>query len=486
MIKGLRVSQTAKSSIVRVSHGLLSRILPMLQKQVFIAVVLIGAAVGFRYYILDVDSDMHAIASSKSFNLDNRLDFQSSDINANSTGQPNNASKPDTKAKSANLMLARNDTDGGKQSETAMEHASKHSSPTYVCPMHPTVISKDADATCPLCGMDLVVVETGGEAGVVSISARVINLLGVRTSKVKKKTLYRRINSVGNIQFDENKISHIHLRTDGWIEELTVKSLGDRVKPGDLLFRLYSPKLVNAQEELLQSIDIGNDPLTDASRERLYSLGMSKLQISELEQSGELRRLVDYYAPHAGVVSNLNVREGMFVKPTKSIVSLVDMSSIWLVANVFESQADWVELGNKAKATMSFRPGQTWKGVVEHIYPSLNAKTRSLEVRLRFDNPDENLKANMFANVIIFAKPKKKVLTIPLESVIRTGEGDRVIVAMGEGRFKPVAISTGIESNNKIEVLSGLNEGEQVVTSSQFLIDSESSLRASLLRMSGG
>lgn len=471
--------------------GLFNSLLPVLQKQVFIAVVLISSAIGFRYYILDNDSQMHAIASSvkSGFDIDNRLDFSDAalsngDRHENMSASANSSSADTRQSKKVKpVMLAQNDS-GSR--ETAMEHAGKHADPTYVCPMHPTVVSKNPDATCPMCGMDLVLVETGGEAGVVSISPRVINMLGVRTSRVKKKTLYRRINSVGNIQFDENKISHIHLRTDGWVEELTVRALGDRVAQGDLLFRLYSPKLVNAQEELLQSLDIGNDPLTEASRERLRSLGMSENQIISLEQSGKVSRLVDYFAPHAGVVSALNVREGMFVKPSKSVVSLVDMSTIWLVANVFESHTDWVEVGNKARATMSFRPGKTWKGVVEHIYPSLDAKTRSLEVRMRFDNPDENLKANMFANVTIFAKPRKEALSIPRESIIRTGEGDRVIVAMGEGRFKPVVVQTGIESSDRIEILSGLTEGEQVVISSQFLIDSESSLKASLLRMSGG
>ncbi|NOX42322.1 MAG: efflux RND transporter periplasmic adaptor subunit, partial [Gammaproteobacteria bacterium] len=327
---------------------------------------------------------------------------------------------------------------------------------------------------------------TGGEADIVSISPRVINMLGVRVSKVKKKTLYRRIDSVGNIKYNENKISHIHLRTDGWVERLSVKALGDRVKKGDLLFQIYSPKLVNAQEELLQSLDMGNDSLVDASRERLVSLGMSKSQVQTLKKSGKVKRLVSYYAPQRGVVSELNIREGMYVKPSKSIVSLVDMTTIWLIANVFESQSNWVKVGDRAEAELSFMPEKTWEGTVEHVYPALDQKTRSLEVRLRFDNPDEMLKANMYANVKIFAQPKLKALSIPRESLIQTGDGDRVIISLGDGKFKPVAVITGIESNNRIEILNGLSEGDSVVVSSQFLIDSESSLRASLLRMSGG
>lgn len=507
----------------------------LLQKQVFLAVVLITFAIGFRYYVLDLGAgEMDAVASSAdvvspgivssgivssgivSPGMVSANALSSSSVSANAavlssslpalssiSGEINRSSgqasrsedqhrdelpRINTLSESENLVADNNignKIENSASNDTALEHAGKHADPTYVCPMHSSVVSKEGGQTCPICGMDLVVVEMGGEAGVVSISPRIINMLGVRVSKVKKKTLYRRIDSVGNIQYDENKISHIHLRTDGWVEQLTVKALGDRVEKGDLLFSLYSPKLVNAQEELLQSIDMGNDVLTEASRERLRSLGMSASQISSLEKTNQIDRLVKYFAPHGGIVSDLKVREGMFVKPSKLILSLVDMSSIWLVANIFESQSDWVKVGNKAEASLSFMPDKTWEGKVEHVYPILDQKTRSLEVRLRFDNPDEMLKANMYANVKIYAKPKRKALSIPTESLIRTGDGDRVIVSLGDGKFKPVSVRTGIESNNRTEILGGLNEGDSVVVSSQFLIDSESSLRASLMRMSG-
>ncbi|MCF6338990.1 MAG: efflux RND transporter periplasmic adaptor subunit [Gammaproteobacteria bacterium] len=372
-------------------------------------------------------------------------------------------------------------------SESALEHAKKHTNPTYVCPMHTDIISNDPKATCPICGMDLVAINnTDGETGVISISPRIINMLGVHTRKVTRRTLYRYIDSVGNVKYDENKISHMHLRTDGWVEHLAVKTLGERVKKGDLLFKIYSPKLVNAQEELLQSLDLENNSLADASQDRLIALGMSKSQIRTLKKSRKIIPLINYYAPQNGVISELNIREGMFVKPSESIISLVDMTTIWLIASIFESQADWVKIGDRATAELPFMPGKTWDGTIEYIYPLLDPKTRSLEVRLRFNNPDELLKANMYADVKIFTKPKRKVLVIPHESLIRTGEGDRVIIALGDGKFKPVTVKVGIESNNKIEILHGLKEGDEIVVSSQFLIDSESNLRASLLRMSGG
>ncbi|MCF6256099.1 MAG: efflux RND transporter periplasmic adaptor subunit [Gammaproteobacteria bacterium] len=428
----------------------------VLKKQALLATLLIFTTVGLSYYTSS-SIDFDAVASVNTFNP---------------IDTPASANTPEP------IQIP---------SESALKHAKKHTDPTYVCPMHTDVISNDPKATCPICGMDLVAINnTSDEAGVISISPRVINMLGVHTRKAKRKTLYRYIDSVGNVKYDENKISHMHLRTDGWVEHLAVKTLGERVKKGDLLFKIYSPKLVNAQEELLQSLDLENNSLADASQDRLIALGMSKSQIRTLKKSRKIIPLINYYAPQNGVVSELNIREGMFVKPSESIISLVDMTTIWLIANIFESQADWVKIGDRATAELPFMPGKIWDGTIDYIYPILDPQTRSLEVRLRFNNPDELLKANMYADVKIFTEPKRKVLIIPRESLIRTGEGDRVIIALGDGKFKPVTVKVGIESNNKIEILHGLKEGDEVVVSSQFLIDSESNLQASLLRMSGG
>lgn len=380
------------------------------------------------------------------------------------------------------LVLAKQ-TPPVQKKETALDHAKKHTDPNYVCPMHPEILSTDPDATCPICGMDLVEVQSGGEAGVVTLSPTVVNSLGVRTSKVKRKTLYRKIDSVGYVSEDENSIRTINLRTDGWIERLAVKTVGDRVKKGQLLLEVYSPKLVNAQEEYVQALGLGNDLLIGASRERLRSLGVSNSQIKKLKNKGNVQQHIKVYAPQDGVISELNIREGMFVKPSKALINLVDLSSVWLMAEVFERQADWVKVGQRADAYLPYMPDKSWEGKVEYVYPSLDPKTRSLKVRLRFDNPDEQLKPNMYANVNIFAKPRRKALTIPREAVIRTGNEQRVIISMGDGRFMPMKVRVGIETDKHVEILSGLGEGDEVVTSSQFLIDSESSMRASLVRL---
>lgn len=369
--------------------------------------------------------------------------------------------------------------------ESALDHAKKHVDPNYVCPMHPEIVSKDSTATCPICGMDLVLAESGGESGVVSLSPNVVNSLGVRTSVVKRKTLYRRIDSVGYVSVDENSIRTVNLRTEGWIERLAVNTVGERVKKGQLLLEVYSPKLVNAQEEYVQAKALGNDVLIKASSERLRALGVSRKQIQRLKTKKNVQQNIKIYATDDGVISELNVREGMFVKPSKALINMVDLSSVWLLAEVFERQADWVKVGQRAEAYLPYMPDKTWEGMVEYVYPSIDLKTRSLKVRLRFDNPDEQLKPNMYANVNLFAKPKRKVLSIPREALIRTGNEQRVIVDVGDGKFMPMKVRVGMETDTRVEILSGLAEGDRVVTSSQFLIDSESSMRASLSRLGG-
>ena len=413
--------------------------------------------------------------------------------------------------------------------ETALEHAEKHLDPNYVCPMHPQIV-RNEPTTCPICGMDLVKVEpdepdepaekkilywvapmdpnyrrdepgkspmgmdlipvydegdsNGDQGPVVKVSPAVVNNLGVRTAPVERGNLWRRIDTVGYVDFDESKVSHIHLRTDGWIERLAVKSEGDRVKKGQRLFDVYSPTLVNAMEEYLQSVSSGSQRLMRASRDRLISLGVSQGQIDSMTKTRKVKQSVSIYAPQDGMVASLNVREGMYVKPALEVLSLADLSSVWVLAEVFESQANWVEVGQPADVKLSFVPGREWEGEVEYVYPRLDPKTRALKARLQFENPDETLKPNMFASINIYGGPKKDVLNIPREALIRTGQQERVIIDRGKGRYAQRKVVAGIETGDWVEIIEGLKEGEQVVISGQFLIDSEASLKASLMRMS--
>jgi len=353
----------------------------------------------------------------------------------------------------------------------------------WVAPMDPNY-RRDEPGKSPM-GMELVPVyaDDGTDSGVVSIDPVIVQNLGVRTTRAERGKLWRRIDSVGYLAFDERKLSHLHLRTEGWIDKLNVKSDGEQVKKGDVLFELYSRELVNAQEEYIQSLRGDNDYLKRASRQRLESLGMGEAQIKEIRTSRQASQRVRILASQDGIVHGLNVREGMFVKPQTEVLTLADLSSIWLLVDVFERQSEWVAVGQKADVKLPYLPGKLWEGEVEFVYPTIDPKTRTLRVRLHFDNPDHLLKPNMYADVHIYAGPKDNVLSVPAEALIRTGDSERVIVALGKGKFDAREVVAGMESGGWVEIISGLDEGDPVVTSGQFLIDSEASLRASFNRM---
>jgi len=353
----------------------------------------------------------------------------------------------------------------------------------WVAPMDSNY-RRDKPGKSPM-GMKLIPFYAGTDedGSTISISPTVVQNLGVRTAKAELTRLWRGIDTVGYVGYDESKVSHIHLRTEGWIEKLAVESEGDRFKKGEFLFDVYSPKLVNAQEELVTALSSGNKGLIRASKERLSALGISATQIKQLQKNKKVKQRISIYAPQDGVVSDLPVREGMFVKPSMKVMTLGDLSSVWLLAEVFERQSAWVEVGQPAEVNLSYIPGKTWQGKVEYIYPSLDAKTRTLKVRLRFDNPGESLKPNMYANVKIFGGAKENTIVIPLEGLIRTGREHRVIISQGEGKFEAREVVAGIESGNYVEILQGIKEGENIVISGQFLIDSEASMRGSISRM---
>ncbi|TCK18336.1 Cu(I)/Ag(I) efflux system membrane fusion protein [Thiogranum longum] len=353
----------------------------------------------------------------------------------------------------------------------------------WVAPMDPGY-RREKPGKSPM-GMDLVPVyaDAENEGDIVKINPVMVQNLGVRTAKVERGKLWRMIEAVGYVAFDERKLSHLHLRTDGWIEKLTVKSNGERVKKGDVLLELYSRELVNAQEEYIQALRGSNDYLTRASKERLEALGMSKQQIREVASKRRAFQQVRILASQDGIVNNLNVREGMYVKPSTEVLALADLSSVWLLVDVFERQSAWVAAGQPAEVRLGYIPGREWEGNVEFVYPTIDPKTRTLQARLQFDNPDETLKPDMYADVRIYAGPKENVLSIPREALIKDSDSQRVVLSLGEGRFRAVPVVAGMESGEYVEILEGLNEGDKVVTSAQFLIDSEASLRASFSRM---
>ncbi|MBK8908122.1 MAG: efflux RND transporter periplasmic adaptor subunit [Rhodospirillales bacterium] len=363
----------------------------------------------------------------------------------------------------------------------------------WVAPMDPNY-RRDAPGKSPM-GMDLIPVYEGEEAGEraedpgqITVSPAVMNTIGVRTGTAERVSFGAEIRTVGYVAQDEDRTSHIHVRKEGWIERLVVRSLGAEVKRGDLLFEFFSPELEASSFEYVRDIERGDDWMTSAGRRRLQALGVSDRQIAKIAADRRPADRIRVYAPQDGVVVQLGVGEGMYIRPDQTVMTLTDLSSIWVIADVLESQSGRVFPGMAAEARLSHLPDEVWRGQVDYIYPDLDPATRTLRVRLRFPNPGLQLRPNMFAEVILKGDPRPEVLAVPSEAVIRTGRNDRVVLALGEGRFKPVPVKVGAQFDGLTELLSGIEEGASIVLSGQFLIDSESSIRAGFARMeeSGG
>jgi Cu(I)/Ag(I) efflux system membrane fusion protein len=333
-------------------------------------------------------------------------------------------------------------------------------------------------------GMDYVPVYASGEDAVVRIRPEIQQNLGVRTAQAERGPLWKRIRAFGRVTYDESTLSHIHTRVDGWIEGLRIATAGDHVAKGELLFELYSPTLATAQEEFLQALRAGSAPLIAASRQRLDALGMPSRVVAELERSRRVTPRVAFAAEQDGVVAELNVREGMYVTPATIVVSLAQLDSVWVLAEVFEAQQAWVSAGQTAEIAAAAYPGRVWKGVVDFIYPEIEPQSRALPVRIRLDNADGALRPQMYADVTIYGGPTLPVVFIPREALIRSGSSSRVVIRRADGGFLPRQVVAGLESGDLVEIRTGLEEGETVVTSGQFLIDSEASLKAALDRVS--
>jgi Cu(I)/Ag(I) efflux system membrane fusion protein len=221
----------------------------------------------------------------------------------------------------------------------------------------------------------------------------------------------------------------------------------------------------------------------DKARNLLRLLDVPDPIIRDIERAKETRNTVPVLAPIDGVVTKMVAREGMFVTESSEMFTIADLRQVWVMVDVFEHQIDWIEPGLHAEIRVPAHPGRKWEGVVDYLYPDLDPKTRTLQVRLVFPNPQLTLKPNMFADVVIFGGPKEGVLKIPRQALIVTGERETVVKALGDGRFQPVDVVSGMQRGDEVEILSGLSEGDAIVVSGQFLIDSESSLQASFMRM---
>lgn len=356
----------------------------------------------------------------------------------------------------------------------------------WVAPMDPNY-RRDKPGLSPM-GMDLVPVYeedlAGGDSpGTVSIDPRVENNLGVRTVPVWFSPLQANLSTVGYVGYDEEKRIDIHSRISGWVEVLHVKAEGEYVDKGALLYEIYSPDLVNAQEEYVAALRSGNRYLQQASRDKLIALGVPEQAVTQLRKTRKVMNTIPFYAPQAGFVSMLKARQGMFIKPATRVMSIGALDQVWVIAELFERQAAQIRVGDNARMQMDFLPERFWGGTVDYIYPTLNEKTRTVQVRLRFDNRDLALKPGMFAQIDVLAQPTAEVLNVPSSAVIATGGQKRVVVALGEGKYKSVEVQTGARIGNRTAILDGLYPEDKVVISAQFMLDSESSISSDFMRM---
>ncbi|HAS6191223.1 TPA: efflux RND transporter periplasmic adaptor subunit [Vibrio vulnificus] len=359
----------------------------------------------------------------------------------------------------------------------------------WVAPMDPNY-KRDKPGKSPM-GMDLIPVYADDLAGAndkpgtVKIDPSVENNLGVKTAAVELAKLSPRIETVGYIAFDESQLWQTNVRVSGWAEKLYINAVGEQVKKGEVLFTLYSPELVKAQEELLNAKRTGRDGLVKGATERLLSLGVDREQINQVIRRGKASQTIEIKALANGVIASLNIREGGYLSPAQAVISAGPLNEVWVDAEVFERQAHWLTNGSQASMTLDALPGKAWQGEVDYVYPILDPKTRTLRMRLKFANPNGELKPNMFANITLQPVSDSEVLTVPKSSVIRSGGMTRVVLAEGEGKYRSARIETGREADDKVEVLQGLNQGDRIVTSAHFMLDSESSQSADLSRING-
>jgi len=425
----------------------------------------------------------------------------------------------------------------------AEENKENHAHQQYTCAMHPFVI-KDEKGDCPICGMELTPIkdhttatppkkertikywvapmdptyirnepgkspmgmdlvpvyddEAAGGGSIISIDAQTIQNMGVQTIAVERHNLAHQIKTVGLVDYQEPMQFSINTKISGWVEKLYINQTGQKVKKGDPLLNIYSPDLVAAQEEFLLALNnknrltdspfpeiaAGANRLVEASRKRLTLWDISAEQIKALEEKHSVQKTLTLYATYSGIVTDKKVNEGMFIKAGMALFTISDISQVWINADIYEYELAWLKTGQNAEVTLPFTGNKVLKGTVTYIYPYVEAKTRTVKARLDFDNPGFELKPDMFVNVSINAKPRYNVLAIPSDAILHTGNSDTVFVALGDGKFEPRQVKTGLSGEKGfVEIVQGLLDNEKVVTSAQFMLDSESTLRAAIAKM---
>ncbi|HKI52309.1 MAG TPA: efflux RND transporter periplasmic adaptor subunit [Geothermobacteraceae bacterium] len=426
--------------------------------------------------------------------------------------------------------------------EVFMVHAAETK---YTCGMHPMIIV-DEPGSCPICGMDLVPLKAGVGAGAaakpagerkikywqapmdptyirdepgkspmgmdlipvyedeaasgstISIDPVTAQNMGVRTAPVTRMNLARTVRTVGLVAYPEPLQYAINTKIGGWIEKLYVNETGQQVKKGQKLLEIYSPELVSAQEEYLLALKNSNTlvkspfpqiaesgrQLLEASKRRLQLWDISDAQIARLEKDRRVEKTMALFAPHNGIVSMKMVQEGQFAKPGMDLLTISDISKVWVQADIYEYELPWIKIGQQAEIVLPFVGSKTVSGTLSYLYPYVEPKTRTVKARFELANPDIELKPDMYVNVHLQTSPVENALAVPAEAVLHSGEKKTIFVALGEGKFEPRQVKTGVQDDDgNLEIVQGLMDGERVVTSAQFMLDSESKLREAIAKM---
>lgn len=370
----------------------------------------------------------------------------------------------------------------------------------YRNPMNPEITSpvpaKDS------MGMDYIPVyadEDSSESppGTVRIDPVTTQSIGVRTATAEQRTLSRDIHTVGRVDYDEQRITRLHPKTEGWIEELFIETTGETIKADEILLSIYSPQLVSTQQEYLLALSnletLSESPFEDVRRgaaslvetalERLQLFDVPTHQIEELKKTREVSKDLHIHSPSRGTVINVGAREGQYVTPQTELYFIADLSRVWVYVDVFEEELPWVRVGDDAEMQVEGVPGTIFRGQVTYIYPYAERQTRTIKARLEFPNEELLLKPEMFADVTIRSQPKANVVAVPAEAVVRSGVREKLFIVSGPGKFEPRNVVVGVTSEGWTEIIDGISVGEDVVVSAQFLIDSESKLREAASKM---
>ena len=370
----------------------------------------------------------------------------------------------------------------------------------YTCGMHPQVI-QDHPGNCPICGMKLTLIRNGGagaetnaaNSAAIAVDAATQQNMNIRTAEVQRGPLRKTIRTVGAIEYNETALADVTTKFKGWVEKLNVDATGQLVHRGEPMFEIYSPELYNAQSEFLLALNSGGATnnsgasfLRESAVNKLKYFDVPDAQIAELEKTRKLTKTLPVVAPMSGFVIEKNVVAGQMVDAGMRLYRLADLGIVWVIAQVYEQDLPFVKLGQEAIVKVASLPDREFRGRVTFIYPSVDEKTRTAKVRLEFENPGYFLKPGMFVSALIHAQLEDSAVLVPESAVLRSGARNTVFVALDGGKFEGRDVVLGVEAENAlVQVSNGLNAGERVVTSGQFLLDSESQLREAIDKMRG-